>query len=109
MSAKTLMVNEGLLQEIESRVQTLRELGGVLIQRFADPKFSYAEGTSREAEYEEALLVLREMSGQIFSAGDLVDPEDNELESREEETEDEESEEEGDEEDEDEEDDEGGS
>jgi hypothetical protein len=101
MSAKTAMVNEGLLQEIETRVKTIRGLQNQLVRRRDDPKLSYSEGIEWMSEYDSAVQVLQEVGKQLFSSFDLQDPEDNELERREEE--DEEGEDEGDEDEEDEE------
>ena len=89
MSAKTLMVNEGILQGIEERIAVIRELGTALVKGFADPKYSFGEGLDRASQYGDAMEVLQELSQQLFHVVDLCDPEDGELARRDEEDEDE--------------------
>ena len=106
MSARTLMVNEGYLQELEKRIAEIREKGGGLVTSMNGSKVSFPDGMNLLVEYTSAVDVLREVGKQLFDAIDLCDPEDNELLSREEDEEEEEGEddEEGEEDDEDEED-----
>ena len=104
MSAKSLMVNEGMLQELETRIIEIRKMGGELVKAMSNPKAAFSEGVGLLGQYADSLEVLREVSKMIFEPYDLVDPEDNELQRREEE--DEEDDEGEDEDDEDEEGDE---
>lgn len=101
MSAKTLMVNEGILQELESRIAGVRQMGSTLLKMHADGKSGFAAGLVLVREYDESAQVLQEMAGLVFCAMDLCDPEDEELARRDEEDEEEEEseDEEGDEED----------
>ncbi len=86
MSAKTLMVNEGLLQELEKRIAEIRQKGSELVKAM-DGKMPFSTGIELVAEYSMAVEVLQEFSKQLFDAMDLCDPEDNELCRREEEEE----------------------
>ena len=113
MSARTLMVNEGYLQELEKRIAEIREKGGGLVTSMNGSKVSFPDGMNLLVEYTSAVEVLREVGKQLFDAIDLCDPEDNELLRREEEDEeeqegesdkDDEDDEEGDEDEDDEED-----
>lgn len=87
MSARTLMVNEGILQELEKRIGELRRLGGELVKAMNGSKVAFSDGMNLLVEYSGSLQVLQEFSKQVFSGFDLCDPEDNELQSREEEDE----------------------
>lgn len=108
MSAKTLMVLEGLLQEIETRITEIRSAGKALVQR--REKLSFVEGLTLLQDYDESVSILQDVAKQLFAAVDVQDPEDGELQRREEEdeeeAEDEDEEDEDEDEDEDEEDDE---
>ena len=84
MSARTLMVNEGLLQEMEQRIAEVREKGSELVKAMGG-KMPFPTGMQLVAEYSEAVDVLQEFGKQLFGAIDLCDPEDNELCRREEE------------------------
>jgi len=90
MSAKTLMANESLLQEIETRVKHVRELGRQLVKGHANEQFSFASGLEDVREYDTSVQVLQEVASQLFAALDVVDPEDEEMQNREEEDESEE-------------------
>ena len=92
MSARTLMVNEGYLQELEKRIAEIREKGGGLVTSMNGSKVSFPDGMNLLVEYTSAVEVLREVGKQLFEAIDLCDPEDNELCSREEDEEEEEGE-----------------
>lgn len=96
MSAKTLMANESLLQEIETRVGHVRELGKQLVRGHASAECSFASGLEDVREYDTSVQVLQEVAAQLFAALDVVDPEDEELENREE-ADEEEADEEGEE------------
>lgn len=99
MSARSLMVNEGFLQELENRIKEIRRTGGELVKAMGNAKAPFAEGMTLVVEYSDSVQVLQEVGKQLFGAFDLVDPEDNELQRREEED-DEEGDEEDDEDDE---------
>lgn len=103
MSAKTLLVNEGLLQEIESRVGEIRAAGKAIVQK--REKMGFVEGLALLQDYDESVSILQDVAKQLFAAVDVQDPDDGELQRREEEDEEESEDEEGDE-DEDDEDDE---
>ncbi len=95
MSARTLMVNEGFLQEMEKRIEEIREKGGELVKAMASGKtISFPDGMNLLVEYTSAVEIFRDLAGQIFDAVDLCDPEDNELLRREEEDEEDEEEDE---------------
>jgi len=82
MSAKTLMVNEGMLQELEKRIGEIRSKGSDLVRAMLG-KATFADGVVLANDYTTAVEVLQEVGKQLFGAMDLVDPEDNELLSRE--------------------------
>ena len=101
MSARTLMVNEGYLQEMEKRIAEVREKGAGLVKAMggdrAGSKTSFPDGMNVMVEYTAAVEVLREVAKELFDPIDLCDPEDNELLRREEEEDEEEGEDEDDE------------
>lgn len=106
MSARTLMVNEGMLVELETRIAEIRKTGGELVRAMNGEKVPFPDGMHLLVDYSGSVEVLQEVARALFAAVDLCDPEDNELLRREEEEEegedpedDEDSEDEDDEED----------
>lgn len=92
MSARTLMVNEGLLQEMEQRIRDVREKGSGLVKAMGSQEH-FSAGMNLYIEYCQSLEILLDVGKQLFAAIDLCDPEDNELLSREQEDEEQEEEE----------------
>lgn len=85
MSAKTLMVNEGMLAELENRIAEIRRIGGELVRAMNGDKVPFPDGMHLLVDYSGSVEVLQEIAGALFAAVDLCDPEDNELLRREEE------------------------